>query len=124
MGGTKAIISKHKGWMTIDLEAQKDKPHIRDRSEDQSTFAGKEKLTELRPTWMKSRPKESAKGMAGTLSPREDSGSLYQLFKARSPMPENLRFEKKRVMLFDGKRSTKSAVQTTNKPFTRDNHVQ
>lgn len=21
MGGTKAVISKHKGWMTIDLEA-------------------------------------------------------------------------------------------------------
>ena len=25
MGGTKAVISKHKGWMTIDLEAQEKK---------------------------------------------------------------------------------------------------
>ena len=96
----------------------------RDRSEDQSTFAGKEKLEELRPTWMKSRPKDAPKGMAGTLSPREDSGSLYQLFKARSPMPENLRFEKKRVPLFDAKCSTKSQTSTAKAPFCRDNFVQ
>ena len=96
----------------------------RDRSEEQSTFAGKEKLEELRPTWMKSRPKDAPKGMAGTLSPREDSGSLYQLFKARSPMPENLRFEKKRVPLFDAKCSTKSQTSTAQAPFCRDNFVQ
>ena len=44
-----------------------------------------------------------AKIAAGTLSPREDAGNLYQLFKARSPVTENLKFEKKRVPLFDAK---------------------
>ena len=61
---------------------------------------------------------------AGTLSPRDDSGSLYRIFKARSPVTENLRFEKKRVPLFDAKCSTKTgdnSKKTT--PFSRDNFV-
>ena len=60
-GGTKAIISKHKGWMTIDLEQQKkdQMEKIKGRSNNEekgkSKFAGKEKIEELRPTWMNKR---------------------------------------------------------------------
>ena len=59
---------------------------------------------------------------AGTISPRDDQGALFNLFKARSPLQENLRFEKKRVPLFDAKIPRNS--QTSEKtPFSRDNFV-
>ena len=61
----------------------------------------------MKPAWMQKEngknkfPRQPSPLGAGSITPREASGDLFALFKARTPVGANLRDEKTRMVLFD-----------------------
>ena len=87
-----------------------------------ANYTDKAKLQRCKPDFMltnlTSRKTSTGASAAGTISPREGHGQLFSMFKARSPVEQNLSFEHNRMVLFDA-----SNARCTKQPSNRDNFV-